>query len=309
MVHSAAAAQTFAPGIYAAVRQSGNANKIIRIAPDGSYESALTVERPFGVAFRDASTLYVTEWTSFTYGQLNAYQPDGTQVFHADGIPATNRFSNGTWPRGIALDAQGNTYIATHNSPGASRVDSSGTVADFTGYAPDLWWGRDAAFSPDGRLFMTHGLFDTGATSRVFEIDPATGAANVFLDGLWNAPGIAFDPMGNMYLSETSLNRVLMVPSGTNSPIPLTTLNAPGNLTFGSDGFLYAVGNFETGDTDHQIWKIDVGTGDKALYASGLPFIEDIAYRIPEPSTLILASVGACILLARCMRGRSAEQH
>lgn len=68
-----------------------------------------------GFAFRDLSTVYVTEWYESTtlYGELNTYAADGTKTPVANGIPATNQWPNGSWPTGVTVDGARPRYTTS----------------------------------------------------------------------------------------------------------------------------------------------------------------------------------------------------
>ncbi len=287
----------FLPGLYATAT---NNDEIIRINSDGTFQPVLTgVPSPYGLAFRDDNTLYVTERTSISSngGQLVGYQPNGTKVFSAGPIPASNGFPNGSWGFGLAIDSQGTSYIATHNSPGATKVTSDGTVSDWTGYQYDMWWGKDAVFSPSGNLYMTSALAP-GDESFIQEVDKTTGAVTTVLSGLYYSGGIAFDSAGNMYLSQWGLNRIVEVPAGTTNIVPVAAVNDPFLMTFGPDGNLYVIGGIVPGYVSGtQIWEVDVHNGATTLVADGLPAINDIAFApeitsVPAPSCVVLLATG-----------------
>jgi hypothetical protein len=290
----------FQAGLYATARYD---NEVIHINSDGTWTPALVgLQHPFGLAFRDSNTLYVTEagsnFDSGGGGKLNGYNSDGTKVFSAGPIPATNRYPNGSWGFGIAIDSQGTAYIATHNSPGATKVTSDGVVSDWTGYQYNLWWGKEATFSPSGDLYMTNGLFALNEPSNVVKIDKVTGQVTTVLSGLDYTGGISFDSQGNMYLTQWRLNRIVEVPAGTTSLVPIATITNPFLSTFGPDGYLYVIGDY--GDATEQIWKVNVQTGATYLVADNLPFMDDIAFApiitSPTPPSVVLLSSGIPVL-------------
>ena len=270
----------FKPGLYGTAQ---SLNQLVRINPNGTWSTVLSVvDLPNGLAFRDSNTVYVTadgpNWPSPS-APMVAYQSDGSVVFTVN-IPVTNQWPNGSAGTGLAFDAQGNAYVATWNSPGATKVTPNGVASDWTGYVYGLWWGRDAKFSPTGELYTIQGLDygpGSGSTGNVAKIDPVTGAVTFVLTGITVPQGIAFDKKGNMYLSLSDLNTIVKVPAGTTTPIPFANLSNPNKLAVGHDGKLYALTN--PADLPQQeIWKIDLNNGSMSLFASDLPYLTDIAF-------------------------------
>jgi sugar lactone lactonase YvrE len=278
----------FAPG--ALYGSSQELNAVIHIKPDGSWESAFNVLRhPTGLAFRDSGILYVTgtgpNWPWLKpFGQMYAYHPDGSTVFSVPRLPVTNVHANGSMGTGLAIDGRGNAYVASHNSPGATKVTPDGKATDWTGTQSQLWWGRDAAFSPAGQLYMIQGLNDgPDPRSSVATIDPTTGAVTLVMKDLPFLDGIAFDKNGNMYLSEYDRSRIVRVTAGTTRTTPFASLRFASKLAIGPDGKLYALTNppIQMGQSP-EIWARDLERGPISLFAKNLPYLTDIAFSPSE---------------------------
>ena len=88
---------------------------------------------------------------------------------------------------------------------GKTRVDGAGrAVTQLPGGRINHHWTKSLAASPDGRRLYVgvgsnsnaaeNGIAAENARAAVWEIDPATGAAQVFASGLRNPVGIAFEP-------------------------------------------------------------------------------------------------------------------
>ena len=270
-----AVADLMAGGLYATAE---NLNQVIQINSDGSWSTALNVtSEPMGLAFRSSNEVYVTGGIGPSYpaGELVAYRSDGSVVFTVSSVPVTNIWPNGSWGTGMAIDSQGTAYVATWNSPGATMVSPNGTASDWTGYQYGLWWGRAAAFSPSGQLYMIQGLdYGPNPTSTVATIDTVTGAVNYVLQNVPLLDGLAIDSQGNLYLSEYTQNEIVKVAAGTNTITPFASLAGAGSLAIGPDGRLYA---FSEGSSN-QIWSYGLGTGQGSLYATDLPYLTDIAF-------------------------------
>jgi len=154
---------------------------------------------------------------------------EGTAGYSGDGGPAIDAMLNS--PRSVALDAQGNLYIADTNNNRVRRVTPGGTISTYAGNGT---WG----YSGDG--------------------GPATSAQ------LHSPMGLAVDSSGNLYIADYG-NRVIreVVPNGTITTFAGDGLNigfscqsglpasqyefiAPEVLALDSEGNLY-IGDFDCG--------------------------------------------------------------
>ena len=120
-------------------------------------------------------------------------------------------------PRGVAVDASGHLYVADANN---SRVLGWKSVAAFTNGSPadaDLVIGQ-----PD--FYSTACKYDTGG-------------GNPTANDLCYPYGVAVDAVGNLYVADTSNNRVLEYNTpfaGCDNSFPC--VGGPANLVFGQDG-------------------------------------------------------------------------
>jgi sugar lactone lactonase YvrE len=79
---------------------------------------------------------------------MRAFAGDGQGGFGGDGRPATQATLNR--PTGLALDANGNVYVADHENHRVRRVDPAGLIATFAGSALRAGSNDDAATLGDG---------------------------------------------------------------------------------------------------------------------------------------------------------------
>jgi hypothetical protein len=130
-------------------------------------------------------------------GTITTIAGTGVSGFSGDGGPATS--AHLTDPFAVAVDGQGNVYIAETNNSRVRKVNPGGTITTFAGTG-------DAGFSGDG--------------------GPATSAQ-------LNSPeGLAVDGRGNVYIADSIDSRVRKVnPSGT-----ITTFAGTGDWGFSGDG-------------------------------------------------------------------------
>lgn len=130
--------------------------------------------------------------------------------------PAPNTFND---PWGIAVDGQGNVYVADTWNHRVQKFDGQGNfllqwgVAGLIEEGPEHFWGpRGIASAPDGNLYVT----DTG-NRRVAVFDPQGtflfdfGKAGA--DPLNEPVGIAIDGQGRVFVADTWNNRVAIFDS------------------------------------------------------------------------------------------------
>jgi sugar lactone lactonase YvrE len=171
----------------------------------------------------------------------------GLGGFSGDGGPATKAELSG--PTGVAVDGQGNVYIADTRNQRVRKVNSSGTITTFAGGGPGINGpsGRatDAFLNnPTGVAVDGQGNVYIADSYRVYQVTPGgtltlfagTGGNGFSGDG---GPataaevqpyGLAVDRQGNLYIADNGNRRVRKVnPAGT-----ITTI--AGNGTSGNAG-------------------------------------------------------------------------
>lgn len=124
-------------------------------------------------------------------------------------------------PNGLALDGDGNLWVAESRSPALLRLTMAGEIYLISKGDAGLpfIWPNDLCFGPDGAIYMTDSgvqlsdlvqveqpdaVYNMPVDGRVFRIDPVSGACTLLDRGLCFANGIAFGPRGeHLYLAET----------------------------------------------------------------------------------------------------------
>jgi uncharacterized protein (TIGR03437 family) len=177
-----------------------------------------------------------------TGGTLTLVAGNSRPGFSGDGGPATAAQLNS--PQGLAVDSQGNLYIADQVNNRIRMVTPQGVISTFAG---------------NGRVGAPRFLGDAG---------PAT-AANLNQPG-----GVAVDQHGNVYIADTGDNSIREV--GTNGVINTiagngfqtqgnpgdTLLASESKLTLPEDVFVDSSGNVFIADTgDAEIREITATTG------------------------------------------------
>ena len=228
---------------------------------DGGPASRASLRFPRGVATDAAGNIYVTDTRDHrirridSQGMITTFAGTGRRGFEVGGRPATEaRLDH---PEAVAVDRDGNVYVAESGNHRISRIDSAGVITPFAGTG-------ERGYGGDG--------------------GPATEA-------LLDAPaGIAVDSAGNVYVADTWNHRVRRVDrQGT-----ITTLAGTGLWGYRGDGTaatraqlaypasvaIDAAGNVYVADSwNHRIRRIDssgvistlVGTGEQGDGGDGGP--------------------------------------
>lgn len=224
---------------------------------------------PMGLAVDRAGNLFIADTAnerirvvSALTGQIATVAGTGTAGSSGDGLAATSAQLNA--PAGVALDCQGNLYIADSgnarvrevvamtgamatvagtgsagfsgdggaainaqlNRPWAVAADSEGNI-----YVADLA-GTTGASATDGRI---REITVSGAIRTVAGIGPAgyNGDGIAAIEAaLSNPAGIAIDASGNLLIADAGNNRIRMVtPAGI-----ISTVAGAGSTTYNGDG-------------------------------------------------------------------------
>jgi DNA-binding beta-propeller fold protein YncE len=160
------------------------------------------------------------------------------------GIPSGNSLGDGgpsvngivASPQGIAVDPSGNIYISDNTNSRIRRIDATtGIITTLSNSSTSGPAGM--AFDPTGKLWVTNpgSHYVTrytldGKTSTQMTHNGATntfgGDNNYAIDAYFNGTaGVAVDAAGNVYLADTSNNRVRMIKNVNNCINTAVTIN------------------------------------------------------------------------------------
>lgn len=247
---------TVATGIITTVAGSGTAG----YTGDGSAATSAQLNHPKSVAVDTSGNLYIADTSNnrvrkvtAATGIITTLAGDGTAGFSGDGAAASAAQLSA--PKGVAVDATGDVYIAdTDNHRIRKVIAATGIITTAAGNGTG---GRgpepiDATstnlFFPAGVSVDTGGHFYIADTSshRIRKVDADTGilttiagnsAAGYGGDGgtaaaatINNPNGVAVDSAGNVYIADTSNNRVrkAVVPVETPTHLTLTRSGTSG---------------------------------------------------------------------------------
>jgi sugar lactone lactonase YvrE len=224
---------------------------------DGAAATSAELNGPFGVALDGAGNLYIADSgnsrvreVTVANGIINTVAGNGTYGYSGDGGAATSAKISA--PYGVALDTNGNLYIADSNNSVIRKV-ASGVIATVAGngigYAGDggpatgalIKYAYGAAVDASGDLYIAdaaNNRIRKVATNGTITTVAGTGTAGYSGDGgpatsaeLNGPAGVLVDGAGNLYISDTGNSRVReVVANGT-----IATVAGNGTAAFSGD--------------------------------------------------------------------------
>ena len=281
-----------------------------------------------GLAMDSAGNLYISDGNNHrirkvnTSGIISTVAGNGAPGFSGDNGPATSAMLN--YPEGIAVDGEGNLYIADSSNLRIRKVSAAGIITTVAGNgnvvtagdggpATGASFGQPIGVTLDsaGNLYLcdgrrvrkvnTAGIISTVAGTGVLgnsgDGGPATSAQ------LRGASGMAVDRAGNLYIADISNQRIRKVDAaGIISTIAGSTLGFSGDggpstaakLTTPHDVVFDAMGNLYVSDTgNHRIRKIAAGGAAISATPGTISFSYTIGGAAPVTQTMSVSSPGA----------------
>jgi sugar lactone lactonase YvrE len=242
---------------------------------DGGPAIAAEFNCPSGMAFDRNGNLYLSDLLNNRVRRIDRSGIISTVVgsdpggFGGDGGPATSALLQ--FPVAIVIDSGSNLYIDDANNNRVRKVDRQGIITTIAG-------NGTAGFSGDG--------------------GPATAAKlSLGVDPNFHQSGMAIDAEGNLYIADTSNNRVRKVDqrgiittvvgnasagfSGDGGPATAAGLSRPTGLAFDAQGNLYVAEANSALYSDNRIRKVDrhgtittvAGTGGTDFFGDGGPAV------------------------------------
>jgi uncharacterized protein (TIGR03437 family) len=226
---------------------------------DGAPAILGSVNQPEGVAVDPLGNVYIADTLDHAVrmvtpdGVITTLAGNGNPGYSGDGGPANLAHLN--QPRGVAVDASGNVYVADTGNNQVRRIDPLGTITtvDTGGSLSDP---RGVAVDGAGNLYIA----DTG-NRLVRRVSPGalvttiagngaccySGDGGLGLDAQLNQPwGIAVDANGNVYVADPLDSAVrMLVPVSAGIAVTAVTnaaSNLPGAVAPGEMVVLYGSG-------------------------------------------------------------------
>jgi uncharacterized protein (TIGR03437 family) len=258
-------------------------NNCVRKVYNGVIITVFNTPAPTGVSL-DSTGIFLTSGVFVSEipsgGILTTLAGSGTApYFGGDGGPATaaQLYS----PSGIAVDSNGNWYIADTSNNRIRMVTPAGVISTFagTGAAAQLNAPSGIAIDASNNLYIA----DTG-NNDVLEITPA-GAITTIASQLNNPVSVAVDMQESVYIADSGNNRIVRVAAdGTAS----TFAKIMGPLAVAVD----PAGNVYVADAS-QIWSV-ASDGTAGSLVKGLTSPSGMAFELD--GTLMIADTGANVI-------------
>jgi uncharacterized protein (TIGR03437 family) len=283
-----------------------------------------------GLAMDSAGNLYISDSNNQrirkvnTSGIISTVAGNGSPGFSGDNGPATSAMLND--PEGIAVDGEGNLYIADASNSRIRKVSPAGVITTVAGNGNvvDAGDGGPAASAavdrPAGVTVDSAGNLYIAEGRRIRKVNAAgiistvagTGVLGFSGDGgpgasaqIRGANGMAVDRFGNLYFADTSNQRVRKVDtagiittvaggiagfSGDGGLAVNALLRVPHDVVFDTAGNLYVsdTGNF-------RIRKISATATPLSASPSSLSFSYTIGGATPASQAVSISSSGAAL--------------
>ena len=286
---------------------------------DGGAAAAASLSDCQGIAADSSGNIYVADTGNRRIRKISASRNistvagNGLNAFAGDGQSAVNASLSG--PLGVAVDSQGNLYIADTGNNRIRKVTAGGIIStiagsDTAGYSGDRGPAVAATLNAPSRLALDSSgnlyISDTGnnvvrriSTSGIITTVAGNGTARFSGDGgpataasLANPQGLAVDSSGVLYIADSDNHRVRRV-------------GRDGNIfTLVGNGIPISSGNGRSPEQAGLIEPVDValdGSGD--LYIADL-FAARVRRVQPAPGFILLSQTG--FLFRTAVDGESA---
>ena len=260
---------TIAPGNIATIAGNGSTG----YTGDGGPATSAGLQTPASVAFDPAGNLYIADYThcairvvnlqlttitvfgvTVAPGNIATVAGNGTCAISGDNGPASA--AELYYPDSIALDGNGNLYIAQIANP-LRKVSGNGTISSFTG--TNAWY---VAVDPAGDVYIVPFPQDyvevlnpqstpitvLGVTVQPGQVAVVAGSkTNIGFTGdggpatgaLLNVPaGLALDAAGNLYIADLGNHRIRKITQDA-STVMVSVGTSPAGLAFTVDGTPY----------------------------------------------------------------------
>ena len=244
---------------------------------DGGPAIEATLADPSGITLDGNGNMFIADCGNNrvrkvdTNGIITTVAGNTNSDYTGDGGLATN--ASLYEPTGVAVDAQGNLFIADYVNHRIRKVDTNGIISTVagTGYGGASGYGgpatnaavgfpSDVAFDCHGNLFIAGGninrVLEVGTNQIIYVVAGNTNSGYAG-DGvlatntsLYGPDGIALDAAGNLYIADYWDNRIRMV--DTNDII--TTVAGVGPSPPYTGGFQGGFGGDGGPATAAQLW-------------------------------------------------------
>ncbi len=274
---------------------------------DGGLATSAIIGSIQGVAVDRSGNLYISDTDNHRVrkidlsGVITLLAGTGTAGFSGDGGPATKASLN--LPYGLAVDADGNIYVADLGNNRVRRVAPDGTIVTVAGSGQsgsaadsagatgtELLEPRNVAVDAAGNLYISefagHRVRKVTRSGQIATV-AGTGTAGFNGDGgpanaaqLAYPAGLAIDGHGTLYVADSQNQRIRQVlSSGAISTLlggtPATALFTPTAIAADASGAIYVAdySNIVRAYTPGGAWINFAGTGGLGFAGDGGPAV------------------------------------
>jgi len=280
---------------------TGNVTTLLTPTPNPRPDD-LVSNGPGRVLYLDQGTNLPEGTTAPNTGQLR---------LHDFNTNADTRIAGGfSRPADLTFDPNGTSLLLTESD--GAKIDRvvlatgvTTTLGTYTGSNPN-----GLAYDGAGHLFANLGTRTGSATSFLAQIDPTTGAILGQTTGLLSADGLAFDRTSGRLFAASALGSVLysVNPSNLTDVLSISLPGPADGVVSDGNGNLFIGGRTLVGTGPTPVYEYTLATGRVTTVAT-IPVASSIDLAlapVPEPSSMILAGLGATALLGYRFRHRAA---
>lgn len=244
---------------------------ILEIDSLGNVSTFRSDMNPSGLAFNSVGDLFISD--GYMLRILKYPAAGGSSVFVNTGLQAPNE---------IKFDTHGDLWVADGGNGSVRRILPDGTI-NTVGVIPGYL--RGVAIDATGAVFAS-----SYYSGEIYKLDPSDGGDTTitkFATAVPTPGSLAFDEAGNLYAAGTGVGVISKIsPTGVVSEFAMGISDVRG-IAFGSDGVLYASSLMNGGS----IVKV-LPDGTVMPFASNLGSVGFLTVVVPEPSSVVLGSLG-----------------
>ncbi len=272
---------------------------------DGAAATSAQLNQPYGIAVSAGGSVFIADSNNqkirkVSGGVISTVAGTGTSGYSGDGATATA--ANLSNPHGVAVDSSGNLYIADTSNARIRKVDGSGNITTVAGNGSCCFYSGDNGPATSAQLNNPNGvaadsagniyiadtnnnrlrmvtaggtistIAGTGAYGFAGYAGPAVSAQ------LANPIGVAVDPAGNVYISDSSSQRIRKVMMASGMIISLVggatgdgSAAILGGLDMPAGAAMDASGNIYFADSsNNRIRKIDTTGNITTVAGTGI---------------------------------------